>query len=186
MQIWNWNGAANGFTTLLPVRDEDILTGVFTADGTPKAWDTRPQVMPGIERVKKKQHPLGDLSFVMGASVVLNEKAHQALRGFLEPFGQFLELDMVDETGIGGGDQRLYFYNVTNVIRCIDFDRSETEGKKVIKPAFVPDSIAASAQVFKDPLRKKMDIYLNEAAHAELSRLMTEAGLRGSTLTRMF
>ncbi len=185
MQIWNWNGAANGFTTLLPVRDEDILTGVFTADGTSKTWDTRPQVMPGIEMVKKKQHPLGDLSFVMGASVVLNERAYAALKAFLEPFGQFLELDMVDETGIGGGNQRLYFYNVTNIINCIDFDRSETEGKKVIKPAFMPGAVPAGAQVFKDPLRKKMDIYLNEAAQAELSRLMTEAGLRGSTLTRM-
>ena len=61
-----------------------MLTGVFVADGTPKVWNTRPQVVPGIERVKKKQHPLGDLSFVMGASVVLNEKAHVALKGFLE------------------------------------------------------------------------------------------------------
>lgn len=163
------------------MRDEDIFTGVFTADGTPKVWSTRPKVMPGIERVKKKQHPLGDLSFVIGASIVLNEKAHAALKGFLEPFGQFLELDMVDETGIGGGDQRLYFYNVTNVIQCIDFDRSETEGKKVIKPAFVPGAISADAQVFKDPLRKKMDIYVNEAAYAELTSLIGKAGLRGST-----
>ena len=184
MQVSNWNGAANGFTTLLPVRDEDILTGVFTADGTPKAWTSRPQDMPGIERIKKKQHPLGDLSFVMGASVVLNQKAHAALKGFLEPFGQFLELDMVDETGVGGGDQRLYFYNVTNVIPCIDFDRSETEGKKVIKPAFVPGAVPDSVQVFKDPLRKKMDIYLNEAAYAELSGLIASAGLKGSTFMR--
>jgi hypothetical protein len=115
----------------------------------------------------------------------LNRKAYEALKSFLEPFGQFLELDMVDETGLGGGDQRLYFYNVTNVVQCIDFDRSETEGKKVIKPAFLPDSVPLSAQVFKDPLRKKMDIYLNEAAHAELSRLLIGAGLRGSTLTRV-
>ena len=185
MQVWNWNGAANGFTTLLPMRDEDILTGVFTADGTPKSWASRPRVMPGIERVKKKQHPLGDLSFVAGASVVLNEKAHATLKGFLEPFGQFLELDMVDETGIGGGDQRLYFYNVTNVIQCIDFDRSETEGKKVIKPAFAPASIPVSAQVFKDPLRKKMDIYLTAAAHTELMRLIDSGGLRGSTFMRV-
>ena len=182
MQVWNWNGAANGFTTLLPVRDEDILTGVFTADGTPKAWTNRPQVMPGIQRVKKKQHPLGDLSFVMGASVVLNEKAYAALEGFLRPFGQFLELDMIDETGIAGGDQRLYFYNVTNVIPCIDFDRSATEGKKVVRPAFHSDAIPAGVQVFKDPLRKKMDIYLTAGARDELTRLIETNGLRGSTI----
>lgn len=182
MELWNWNGAANGFTTLVPVRDEDILTGVFTADGTSKAWTSRPQVMPGIERLKKKQSPLGDLSFVMGASVVLNEKAHAALEGFLRPFGQFLELDMIDETGIGGGDQRLYFYNVTNVIPCIDFDRSETEGKKVLRPAFNSDAIPVGVQVFKDPFRKKMDIYLTAGARDELTRLIHTNGLRGSTI----
>lgn len=181
MQVWKWNGASNGFTTLLPMRDDELLGGVFTADGTPKTWSKPPQVRPGIEHSKKDQRPLGDLSFVMGASIVLNEKARVALEDFLAPFGQFLELDMVDETGLGGGDQRLYFYNVTNVIDCIDFDRSETDGKKVIKPAFVPGGVPADPQVFKDPLRKKMDIYLNEAAHAQLTGLIDRAGLRGST-----
>ena len=115
----------------------------------------------------------------------MNEKAYVALKGFLEPFGQFLELDMVDETGIGGGDQQLYFYNVTNVIPCIDFDRSETEGKKVIRPTFMPGSVPSSAQVFKDPLRKKMDIYLTEPAYAKLNGLIGSAGLRGSTFMRV-
>lgn len=185
MQVWNWNGAANGFTALQPVRDEDIFTGVFTADGTPKAWTTRPQVMPGIERNPKKQHPLGDLSVLIGASIVMNEKAHAALHAFLEPFGQFLALDLVDRTGLAGGDQRLHFYNVTNVIRCIDVDRSETEGRKVIRPAFIPGAIPASPQVFKDPLRAKMDIYLNEAAYIALGGLIARAGLQGSTFTRV-
>jgi hypothetical protein len=181
MQVWKWNAASNGFTTLLPLRDEDLLAGVFTADGSPKAWRERPQVEPGIEKVKKDQRPLGDLSFVMGGSVVLNKKAHAALKDFLEPFGQFLELDLIDETGIGGGTQGLYFYNVTNIIECIDFDQSQTEGKKVIKPVFVPGSVPASVQVFKDPLRKKMDIYLNESAHAQLTALIDKTGLLGST-----
>lgn len=185
MKIWSWYGARNGFTALLPVRDEDIFGDVFTADGAPKTWASRPQVKPGVERAKKKQHPLGDLSSLMGASVVMNARAHAALKAFLAPFGQFLELDMIDETGIGGGDQELYFYNVTNLIPCIDFDRSETEGRKVIKPAFMPGAVPESPQVFKDPLRKKMDIYLNDPAHAELVRLMDAAGLQGSSFVAL-
>jgi len=181
MKIWKWHGAGNGFTSLLPVRDEDVFSGLFTADGTPKTWPGRPQVKPGIEQNKKKQQPFADLSYLMGASVVMNEKAHGALKSFLQPFGQFLKLDLVDETGLAGGDQPLYFYNVTNVIPCIDFDRSQTDGKKVIKPAFKQDAIPRTAQVFKDPLRKKMDIYLNDAAHTELCRLIEGAGLKGST-----
>lgn len=89
---------------------------------------------------------------------------------------------MIDETGIGGGDQRLYFYNVTNVVPCIDFERSETEGKKVVRPAFNADAVPTVMQVFKDPLRKKMDICLAQGTRDELARLMDANGLRGSTI----
>ena len=82
-----------------------------------------------MEKNRKKQLPLGDISFIMGASMVLNGKAHAALGAFLQPFGEFLELDLVDEASTDGGDQLLHFYNVTRLIPCIDFDRSETDGK---------------------------------------------------------
>jgi hypothetical protein len=183
MQVWKWNGASNDFTTLLPVRDEDLLSGVFSADGTLKTWAKPPEVRPGIEKHAKDQRPLGDLSFVMGGSVVLNAKAYAALGEFLGAFGQFLQMDLLDGTRMAGGKQPLYFYNVTNVITCIDFARSHTEGKKVIEPFFVPGSVPAGAQVFKDPLRKKADIYLNEPAHVQLTALIEGAGLLGSTMS---
>jgi hypothetical protein len=185
MQIWKWNGANDSYTTLLPLNDEDLLSGVFIADGTPKSWSIRPRVKPTMEKSKKDQLPLGDLSFIMGASVVLNDKAYAALGNFLRPFGEFLDLDLVDEAGLADGDQTLHFFNVTRVIPCIDFERSETEGKKVLRPAFLADAVPDEAAIFKDPLRKKVDIYLNAAAHDELSQLMAESGLRGSTLLRL-
>jgi hypothetical protein len=185
MQVWRWNAASDAFTTLHPLNDADLLSGVFAADGTPKTWKARPQVKPALEKIAKKQLPLGDISFIMGASVVLNDKAYAALKDFLAPWGQFLDLDLIDETGIGGGNQALHFYNVTNVIACIDFERSETDGKKVLKPVFLPGAVPAEAQVFKDPLRKKVDIYVNASAHERLTRIMSEAGLRGSTFTRI-
>jgi hypothetical protein len=185
MQVWKWNAANNAFTTVIPARDADLLSGVFTADGTPRTWSTPPQVVPGIEKDPKKQKPFADISFVMGASLVLNDNAHAALADFLAPFGQFLELEMLDETGLAGGNQRLHFFNVTNVVPCIDLDRSQLEGKKVIHPAFIAEAVPSAAQVFKDPLRKKMDIYLNEAAHDEVVRRMTRSGITGSTLTRL-
>jgi hypothetical protein len=77
---------------------------------------------------------------------------------------------MIDETRIGGGDQRLYFYNVTNVIQCIDFDRSETEGKKVIKPVFVPGSVPIEDEVFKDSPHRRF------ARPAPTSRLRAGPG----------
>jgi hypothetical protein len=182
MQLWRWNGANDSFTTLLPVNDADLLGGVFTADGTPKTWATRPKVKPALEKSPKKQLPLGDLSFVMGASIVLNDRAHAALADLLHPFGEFLDLELIDPTGLAGGGQRLHFYNVTRVIPCIDATQSVMEGRKVIKPVFHADAVPNEAVIFKDPLRKKVDIYLNAAAHDVLVQRMQEAGLRGSTL----
>lgn len=185
MQIWRWNGANDGYTTLLPVNDADLLSGVFTADGTPKTWAAPPKVKPALEKDPKKQLPLGDLSFVMGASVVLNGRAYAALGDLLRPFGEFLDMELVDATGIAGGNQKLHFYNVTRLISCIDVTRSEMDGKKVIKPVFLPNAVPDEAAIFKDPLRKKADIYLNAAAHDALVQRMEAAGLSGSTLRKI-
>ena len=56
------------------------------------------------------------------------------------------------------------------------------DGRKVIKPVFHAGAVPNEAAIFKDPLRKKVDIYLNAAAHDALVQRMQEAGLRGSTL----
>lgn len=181
MKIWSWSGASNGHAALLPVHEEDYFNDVFMADGRAKTWSRRPRVKPGIERNKKKQLPAGDLSVIVGASVILNVKAHAALKAFLGQFGQFLELDLVDETGLAGGDQPLFFYNVTSLISCIDLGRSQKDEAGIVVPAFTLDAVPTSAQIFKDPLRAKLDIFLNDAAHAELKALIDQAGLTGST-----
>jgi len=185
MHVWTWHGANDAYTTLHPLQDDDLLNGTFTTDGSPKAWAHRPKVKPALERSAKQQRPLGDISFLMGGSVVLNGKAYQALGDFLRPFGQFLDLDLVDESGLGGGHQVLHLFNVTKVVPCIDFGRSDTEGKKVLRPAFDPSAVPSGVQVFKDPLRKKMDIYLTAAAHAALTQLISGAALTGSSLVQV-
>lgn len=185
MQLWRWIGANDGCTPLLPVDDADFLNDVFMVDGTPKTWATRPQVKPGLESPPKKQLPLGDLSFLVGASIVLNDKAYGVLGDFLLRFGEFLDLNLVDPTGMAGGDQTLHLYNVTRLVSCIDVSRSQMNGKKVVTPAFLPAAIPDEVMIFKDPLRAKIDIYVTAAAHEELVRRMAEAGLRGSSLRRI-
>jgi len=185
MNVWKWNAANNAYTTLLPVNDEDLLMGLFSADGSVKTWPSRPRVKPALEKHAKRQLPLGDLSFIMGGSIVMNTRAHVALGGFLESFGQFLDMELVDPTGFAGGSQPLYFYNVTNLVNCIDVEHSHTEGSKILQPAFLPAAIPPNAQVFKDPLRRKADIYLNQAGHDRLTSLMESAQLRGSTLAML-
>lgn len=185
MQIWKWHGANNSYTTLVPVSDTELLSGLFTADGTAKAWTTPPRVGAAIERNPKKQLPLGNISFLMGGSVVLDGKAHEALSDLLSPFGQFLELELVDTTGSAHASHKLYFYNPTCLISCIDVTQSEMEGSKVIRPVFLASAVPEDAAIFKDPLRRKVDIYLNTAAHAALAGRIAEAELEGSTLRQI-
>ena len=136
MKIWSWYGAGEGYAPLLAVRKEDLFNGTFSADGSAKHWTSRPQVKPGIDLSRKKPKPLGDLSTLVGASIVMNERAHAALKDFLGEFGQFLGLDLIDEEGLAGGDQPLYFYNVTNVIPAVDFDKSKKDEGGIAVPAF--------------------------------------------------
>lgn len=181
MKIWSWYGAGEGYAAMLPVRKEDIFNGTFSAEGGPKQWAKRPQVKPGVERDKKKQKPVADLSPLMGASIIMNAKAHATLKDFLEQFGQFLELDLVDETGLAGGDQPLFFYNVTNVVAAVDLAKSKKDEGGIAVPKFVRDAVPKAAQVFKDPLMLKSRIFLNDAAHDELKKLLEQAGLKGSS-----
>ena len=55
---------------------------------------------------------------------------------FLESFGEFVTLDLIDETDFGGGNQTLNFYNETRVISCIDLEGSEIVRERVLHPAF--------------------------------------------------
>lgn len=181
MKLWSWHGAGEGYAAMLPVRKEDIFNGTFSADGSLKQWATRPQVKPGVERDKKKQKPIADLSPLMGASIIMNAKAHAQLKDFLEQFGQFLELDLVDETGLAGGDQSLFFHNVTNVIAAVDLAKSKKDEGGISVPKLVRDAVPKAAQVFKDPLMLKSRIFLNDAADDDLKKLFEQAGLKGSS-----
>jgi hypothetical protein len=108
----------------------------------------------------------------MSGALVLNQKAHDTLGPFLQEFGQFLELD------VGGSTE--YFYNVTNLVDCIDPDRSEKRSTGVIaKEAFRDGAVPSVAAVFKDPRTVGTRMYANAAAKEKLDALVADAGLTG-------
>ncbi len=177
MTIWKFKaGYSNDFNAFTLPDNSDLKHATFIADGTSKNWPVPPKIQPGIEKKKKDQKPLGDINYIAPGSVVLNEKAYAVLKSFLSPFGQFLEMDALGETH--------YFYNVTNVIACIDFDSSETEDGKVMKEVFLPDATPKDAQVFKEPHKKRTEIYLSEAAKDILEKLIADAGLTGAQIMK--
>lgn len=174
MQIWELHlDGLNHYAVLVPVDDEDEdLLALFTADGKKKQWTAMPKVEPFIEKRKKVAKPRADISYLSGGSIILNEKACQALKDFLLPFGQLLQLDCKGEIE--------YFYNVTNLIHCIDYGRSEKQDDIVIKEAFLPDAVPVAPMIFKDPLTARISIYINQAGKEKFEQLAATAGLFGA------
>ncbi|NJO12161.1 MAG: hypothetical protein HC872_00335 [Gammaproteobacteria bacterium] len=157
--IWQLtNGGIEEFSILVFANEDEVFAGMFEMDGKPKHWSVRPRVEPFVDKRKKQQKPLADISYVTHGTIVLNGKAYAALGEFLSRFGQLLELDCNGEV--------YYFYNVTNLIDAIDVDCSGLEGKSVVKEAFRQDAIPSTAQIFKDPRTAHHAIYVNQAAKA--------------------
>jgi hypothetical protein len=125
-----------------------------------------------VESRKKKQKPRADvITFVPGA-LVLNERAKAALGPFLSQFGQLLEMHCGGET--------LYFYNVVNLVDCVDAARSEKcESGEIEMEAFDESNVPVEPSVFKDPLTASVRIYVNDAGRRAVERIVAEAGLTG-------
>lgn len=172
MSIWQLRTApADKFAPLAPT-EAQAMAGTFEARGKPLQWKKRPKVSVFQESKKNAALPRADVSLLMSGALVLNQKAHDALGPFLRQFGQFLELD------VGGATE--YFYNVTNVVDCIDPDRSEKRSTGVIvKEAFRDGATPSAAAVFKDPRTVGTRMYANAAAKGQLDALIAATGLSG-------
>lgn len=94
MQIWDLRfDGVNDYAVLVHAENDVNFRELFTTTGQPKHWIKRPKVEPFIEKRKKVAKPRADISYLTVGTIILNEKAYQALNTFLQPFGQFLELD---------------------------------------------------------------------------------------------
>jgi hypothetical protein len=171
MAVWELVAVSNDLTQFVATNGEDVNSQTFHTNGEPKTWLTRPQLTVFIEKRRKKPKPLGDVSFILPGSVILNQKAHAALHEFLGRFGQFLGTECDGEI--------FYFYNVTNIISCIDPANSQLLGPALFKADFHADAAPQDAQVFKDPLKLKTSIYVSEVAKAVLDRLIADGHLTG-------
>ena len=182
MNIWKFNSVSNEYTPFLYVSNEDMTARLFLTDGTPKNWSERPKCRPYVEKQKKKkQMPLADLSYISPGTILLNRKAYEVLNDFLTPFGQLLEVECMNEGGLLGDklSETYYFYNVTNIIPCIDYENSEKSFNSIDKEAYFPDRIPSDVQIYRDPQRLRVQIYLSEPAKAQFAKLIAENNLTG-------
>jgi hypothetical protein len=144
----------------------------FDVNGKPLHWRLRPALDLYIAKGRKTPKPRADLSPFLPGVLVLNAKARIAIGDFLAQFGQLLEVDVAGQVE--------YFYNVTNVVPCIDREHSEKRASGTIsKEIFDNSAVPTSPAVFKDPLTVGTRIYANDAAKAILEQRTSEFGITG-------
>lgn len=179
MPVWELRaGAINDYAPVVPSDRDDIVAGKFDIDGSPKGWMSRPCVEFDVEPRRKKQKPAADVSMFFPGTVVLSQEARAALGGFLSRFGQLLEVDLL------GGNFR-YLYNVTNIVVCVDGDRTtRTASGTLKKVAFDFSKVPDEPCVFKDSMTAQLHIYVNDAAKKLLGQWAHDAGLTGLEIAK--
>lgn len=173
MKIWELkSGPLNDVAVLVYASPEDLKANTFDATGQPLQWPSRPKANVFIEPRRKKPKPRVDVSALRPGTVVLNARAKEALEAFLSQFGQLVEID-ADGTVE-------WFYNVTNVVDCIDPEASQKRPSGAIaKEAFFEARVPWEPALFKDPRTVRTKIYANDAARALIEPRVAEAGITG-------
>ena len=179
VKVWELkSGSVNDYAPLVFASDKDVESGMFDTSGASLSWSKKPKVEVFVEPGKKRSKPLADVSALTPGALAMNDRAKAALEPFLSRFGQFLEMDCA-------GEPR-WFYNVTNVIPCIDEARSaKRPSGSIVKEEFFEDRVPVSAAVFKDPLTAAAVLYVNEAGKAKLETIITEAAIVGMALVEL-
>ncbi len=132
-------GDVNDYALLVFVHDRDIESRMFDAEGEPLAWKKGPQIEVFVEPGKKKAKPVAHVSVLTPGALALSQRSEDALEPFLSRFGQLLEMDC-------DGKSR-WFYNVTNVLACIDDVRSAKKPNgSISKEEFFEDIKCLSRQ----------------------------------------
>jgi hypothetical protein len=142
----------------------------FEGFGSSLLWNCRPRLATIEFEGRRKRRPRADVSPFTSPGLVVNAKVRGALGEFLSQFGQLLEVDV--------DGQVEYYYNVTNVLECLDRERSEKEGYYVERPVFHEGLIADTPVIFVEP-ELPGRIFVNDSAKGILDNGIAESGIIG-------
>lgn len=173
MRVWELKaGSVNDYAPLVFSSESDAASGMFDVSGELLTWGKTPKVEVFVEAGKKNPKPVADVSALTPGALAMNSKTKSALEPFLGKFGQFIEMDCEGEAR--------WFYNVTNVVSCIDEANSaKRPSGSISKEAFFEAKVPAGAVVFKDPLTAPASLYVTEAGKTRLEGLVAHAGITG-------
>ncbi len=179
MTVWQLTTGRTAEVATLVIPEADQVIGSmkrFGGDGSMLEWEAPVRLDAQVGKGKKLK-PLGDLGPFLPGALVLGEKAYAAFQPFLSQFGQLLKLD------VNGGPH--WFFNVTNLVPCIDRERSEQRpGGTIGKEAFIESDVPVEAAVFKDPITARGRIYVNDSGKQVLEDAAARAGVQGVRFLR--
>jgi len=177
MNVWELRCAnINDYSMVVPASELDLLDGIFDIDGEPLDWKFIPVIKYADSRSKgkKAQRPVADVATFGPGAFVLSQKAHEALGAFLGQFGQLLDVQTA------GGAEFRKFYNATNIVKCVDIERSEKSDSGGIRSeVFYDINVPRAASVFKDPSTAAIRMYTNDAGKELIERIVQDAGITG-------
>ena len=164
----------NDHAMVVPLRQDDLVARRFDTDGSAKDWKDRPLVGFADSMRRQNKRAPADVSAMVPGALVLSQRAFDALASFLMPFGQLLELECEE------GAEIRYFYNVTNIVHCVDAGKSQKNSfGDVLLEAFDESKVPDGAVVFKDPATADSRIYVTASAAAFIQARAESAELTG-------
>lgn len=172
MRVWELRCAdVNDYAVIVPsIEDADK----FLVDGSRLDWMSPPVIEYADSSRRKRKKPVADVATGGAGSLFLSARAFEVLGPFLGQFGQILPVQTT------GGAEFRHFYNVTNIIKCVDVEASEKSSTgRITRESFYDINVPRSAAVFKDPATARTRIYTNDPGRELLEKLAAEAGLTG-------
>lgn len=101
-----------------------------------------------VKKINKKGNLL-NVTYLTSGLLVIDEQTVSVLKKYIDLYGELLPLDLKEK------DKQLYIFNVTNVVDCLDEEKSELRIftnciGNVRKPVFKKELIGSNA-IFKIP-----------------------------------
>lgn len=182
MSVWeitnSWANDVAGVTHAVDIELDAVASAGFWKQfegfGSPLQWRTKPR-LTAIEHAGRKMRPRADVSPFTAPGLIVNARVRDALGDLLTRFGQLLEVDV---------DGRAeYYYNVTNVLGCLDREMSRFEAHYVERPVFKERLIPQAPAVFVEP-ELPGRIFVNEGAKKALDKSIAENNITGMSFRR--
>lgn len=182
MSIWeitsSWANDVAGVTHADDIELDPVASAEFWQQfegfGSPLQWRTKPR-LTAIEHAGRKKRPRADVSPFTSSGLILNARVRDALGEILTHFGQLLEVDVDGRTE--------YYYNVTNVLGCLDREKSRFEAHYVERPVFQERLIPEMPVLFVEP-ELPGRIFANEGAKNALDKGIAENNITGMSFRR--